>query len=138
MKDIKEKDITYHPNLKDTQPIKNMQKNNPERYFFEMAFCPYVVDKINYRDKPADNTYLKFFQCFKSPKSDSFPMIDLDKLADYKNKLGKKINKEEDNAMAWKRNQTFETNMESMESQATAENSMEEDLNAAYGEKNVA
>jgi len=117
LKDIKEKRITYHPSLKDTAPIKNMQKNNPERYTFEMAFCPYMVDKINYRTVPENNTCLKFFSCFKSPKSDSFPMIDLDMLGDYTSKLSKKINREEDNTMARKRTPAFEKSKEELESQ---------------------
>ena len=135
MKDIKEKRITYHPQ---TNPRdKTKQENNKERYFFEMAFCPYIVDKKNYRNMPpADNTYLKFFQCFKSPKSDSFPMIDLDMLGDYESKL-EKLNKKSDNKMAWQRNQAFSMNMESMESQVGAETKMKEFENAS-DEKNVA
>lgn len=116
MKDTKEKRITYRPDLKDTDTIKNMQKNNPERYMFEIAFCPYVVDKVNYRTVPENNTCLKFFSCFKSPKSDTFPMIDLDMLGDYTSKLSKKINREEDNTMARKRaNTPFEKNMQETE-----------------------
>jgi len=113
MQTIKERNITYHPV---TNKREDMKKNNPEKYFFEMAFCPYVVDKLDYRSRPADNTYLRFFQCFKSPKSDSFPMIDLDMLGDYAGKITKKINREEDNAMARKRpNTPFEKNLQETE-----------------------
>lgn len=113
LKDIKEKNITYDPKTNSREDIK---KNNSERYFFEMAFCPYILDKKNYREMPTKNTYLQFFQCFKSDKSDSFQMIDLDMLSDYTSKLGKKINKQEDNTMAWKRAPVFKANLDAIES----------------------
>jgi len=134
MKDIKEKRITYHP---ETNKREDIKKNNPERYMFEIAFCPYVVDKVNYRERPENNTCLSFFECFKSSKSNTFPMIDLDMLGDYTGKLDKKINTAEENTMARKRGQTFETNIEGTESKVTAENSLEADLDLAYDENST-